>query len=114
MAEGGWSAWPIHVSAVLNSVDHDDVVMFEDLIDDAVVASSSRSETLEFTHEWFPETQRILGKRSEDGSEGGVADLVGELVEVAKTLRRDLDLVHRVGSDLIAETNPLALGSLSS
>jgi hypothetical protein len=71
-------------------------------------------ETLELADQWFPEPLRVLGDRPEDGREGGVPDLVREPVEVAQTLRGDLDPVHEVASDVIAERKPLALGGFSS
>jgi hypothetical protein len=108
------SAWPVRVSAVLHTVDQNDLVVFKDLVDNAIVATPRRPETLEFTDEWFAEPVRVLSDRTEDRLQGSVAHLLRELVEMAETLSRDLDLVHPATSDVVAETQTLALFSVPS
>jgi hypothetical protein len=43
-----------------------------------------------------------------------VAHLLGESIEMAETLSRDLDLVHPATSDVVAETQTLALFSVTA
>ena len=45
----GWSAWSVDAPTMLNPVDQNDLVLFEDLVDDAVVAAPCGAETLEST-----------------------------------------------------------------
>ncbi len=99
---------------MLHTVDQNDLVVFEDLVDDSVVATSRRPQALEFTKEWLAEPVRVLGDRTEDGLQGSVAHLLRELVEMAEPLSSDLDLVHPATSDVILETDPLALFSVSA
>jgi hypothetical protein len=99
---------------MLNPVDQNDLVLFEDLVDDAVVAAPCGAEALEFTYQRLPEPLGVLGDWPEDGLQGCMPHLVGKSDEVAQTLRGDLDLVHEAASDVIAETKPLALGRFSS
>jgi len=110
----GWagSTRPVHVPAVLHAVDQNNLLVFEDLVDDSVVATSRRPQALEFTDQRFAEPVRVLSDRTEDRLQGSVAHLLRESVEMAETLSRDLDLVHPATSDVILETNPLALLSV--
>jgi hypothetical protein len=110
----GWarSTRPVHVPAVLHAVDQNNLLVFEDLVDDSVVATSRRPQALEFTNEWLAEPVRVLGDRTEDGLQRGDTHLLRKLVEMAETLSRDLDLVHSTASGVVSETHPLALFSI--
>lgn len=99
---------------MLHTVDQNDLVVFKDLVDDAVVATSRRPETLKFTNERLAEPVRVLSNRSDNGLQCSVAHLVRELVEMTKTLGCDLDLVHPPTSNVILETQPLTLLSVSA
>lgn len=103
---GGLSG-SVDISSVLDSVDDNGGLRFEDLVDDAVVAASRRAKTLEFAYERFAEPLGVFGDRAEDGLQCGASHLVGESVQMTQTLGSDLDLVHEVASDVIAETQPL-------
>jgi hypothetical protein len=97
---------------VLHTVDQNDLVIFKDLVDDAIVATSRRPQALEFTDQRFAEPVRILSDRAEDGFQCSVPYLLRKFVEMAETLSRDLNLVHPATSDVILETDPLALFSV--
>ena len=75
--------------------------IFPDLVDDPVVTAPCRVEAFEFANQRLPEPLGVLSDGPEDGREGSIADFLGELVEVAQTLRGDLDFVHEVASDVI-------------
>ena len=105
----GGSARSVHLSTVLYSVDEHDLLVFEDLVDDAVIAASCRPEILQFAYERFAEPLRVVCDRPKDGLQCRLAHLVWESVEMTETLGGDLDLVHAVASDVVAETQPLAL-----
>jgi hypothetical protein len=95
-------------------MDQNDLVIFGDLVDNAVVTAARRPETLEFTDEWLAESVRVLSDRTEDGLQRGMAHLLRELVEMAEPLSRDLNLVHAATSDVALETHTLALLSVPS
>ena len=95
-------------------MDEDDIVFFEDLVDDAIVAAPRRPEALEFADEWLTQPLGIAGNGPEDGYKCGVAYLVREMVEMTKTFRGDLNFVHREASDVIAQPQPLAVGCFLS
>jgi hypothetical protein len=97
---------------MLHAVDQNDLLVFKDLIDNAIVATRRWPETFEFADQRFAEPMRVLSDRSEDRLQGSVAHLLGELLEMAETLGCDLDLVHPATSDVILETDPLALFSV--
>jgi hypothetical protein len=99
---------------MLHAVDQNDLLVFEDLVDDAIVAPSRRPETLEFANQRLAEPIRVLRDRTEDGLQCRVSHLVRELVEMPETLSRDLDLVHAAASDVVPETHPVALFSVSA
>ena len=99
---------------MLNSVDQNDLIVIKNLIDDAVVAAPRRAETLEFAHEWLPKPTGVLGDRSEDRSQRCLTHVVRKLVEMAQTLRGDLNRVHPVASSVVVESKPLALGRFAS
>jgi hypothetical protein len=108
------STWPVRIPAVLHSVDQNDLVVIEDLVDDAIVATPRRPETLEFSNERLAEPARVLSDRTVYRLQSSVAHLLRELDEMTETLSRDLDLVHTATSDVIPETDPLALFSVSA
>ena len=97
---------------MLHTVDQNDLVIFEDLVDDAIVATPRRPKTLRFPNERFTKPVWILSNRPEDRLQCSVAHLFRKSVEMPETLSRDLDLVHRATSDVILETDPLALFSV--
>jgi hypothetical protein len=103
---------PVHVSTVLHSVDQDDLIVFEDLVDDAVVATPRRPQSLEFTDQRLAESARVLSDRTEDGLQRRVAHLLREFVEMAETLSRNLDLVHPATSDVILQTHAVTFFSI--
>ncbi len=49
----GWarSTLPVHVPAVLHTMDQNNLLVFKDLVDDSVVATSRRPQALEFSHQ---------------------------------------------------------------
>jgi hypothetical protein len=96
----------------LYTVDQNDLVIFRNLIDDAIVATSRRPQALEFTDQRLAEPVGVLCDWTEDWLERGMAHLLRKFVEMAETLSRDLDLVHAATSDVILETEPLALFSV--
>jgi hypothetical protein len=57
-------------------------LVFEDLVDDAIVTAPGRVEPFEFAEQWLPEPLWIISDRPEHGCQRSVADLFGELVEV--------------------------------
>ncbi len=98
----------VRVPAKLHTVDQNDSVVVEDLVDDAIVAAPRRPKTLKFPNERFAAPVRILSNRPEDRLQCSVAHLLGELVVMTETLSRDLDLVHAATSHVVLETQPLA------
>ncbi len=108
------STWPVRVSAMLYTMDQNDLVVFEDLVDDAVIATPRRPKTLKFPNERLAAPVRVLSNRSEDGLQGSVAHLLRESIKMAEALSRDLDLVHPATSDVIPEAHPFALLSVSA
>ncbi len=99
---------------MLHTVDQNDLVVFEDLVDDAIVAASRRPKTLEFANQRLAKSVWVLSNRSEDGLQRCVAHLLGELVEMTETLGRDLNLVHAAALDVVLERQPLALFSIAA
>jgi hypothetical protein len=99
---------------MLHAVDQNDLLVLKDLVDDAVVATSRRPQALKFTNEWLAEPVRVFSDRPENGFQCSASHILRELVEMAETLGCDLDLVHPTTSDVILETDPLALFSVSA
>ena len=99
---------------MLNAVDEDDFLSLQDLVDDAVVATSGRPEAFEFSEEWLAEPLRIVGDRPQDRLERSGPHLLGQALEMPETLGGDLDLVHRPASDVVPQAQPLALGRLGT
>jgi hypothetical protein len=64
-------------------MDQNGLVVFEDLVDDPVIASPCRAEALEFAYERFPKPLGILCDRPEDGLQSCMSHFVGQSVEVA-------------------------------
>jgi hypothetical protein len=93
---------------MMHTVDQNDLVVAEDLVDDAIVTAARRPESFEFTDHRLAGSAWVLSDRPEDGLESSVPHPVRELVEVAETLSRDLDLVHAATSNVVPETHPLA------
>ena len=99
---------------MLHTVDQNDLVVFEDLVDDAVVATSRRPKTLKFASERLAEPVRVLSNRSEDRLQCSVAHLLRKSIEMTETLSRDLDLVHPATSDVVLERHTIASLSVSA
>ena len=76
---------------MLHAVDQNDLIVCEDLIDDAIVAAPRRPKAVEFTAQWLAEPTRVAGDRFEDGLQGSVPYLLGEPVEMTETLSRDYE-----------------------
>jgi len=85
---------PVHIPTVLDPMNHNNLLVVNDLVDDPVVTAPRRIEPSEFADQPLAEPMRILGNRPQDGLHGGMAYLAGKPVEMAKTLGCDLDLVH--------------------
>ncbi len=79
---------------MLDAMDGDDLHGVVDTVDDPVVATSSREEPGELSHERLTQAVRIVCYRAVERHQGGVSDLGGKLVQVAEPLWRDPDLVH--------------------
>ena len=62
---------------MLNSVDQHDLLIFEDLIDDPVVATAGRMQPFELAEEAFPESLGVLRNRAKRSSQGRIAYLLG-------------------------------------
>jgi len=77
-------------------MNENDLIVFEDRIDDAVVATACGPETLERTDEGLAEPLRVGCDRPKDGFQCGMSHILGKLVEMMETLGSDLDLVHAV------------------
>jgi hypothetical protein len=97
---------------MLHTVDQNDLVVIKDLVDDAIVTTPRRPETLKFSNKGLAEAFRVLSNRSEDGLQGSVAHLLRESIEMAEALSRDLDLVHPATSNVVFETHTLAFVSV--
>ena len=91
---------------MLDSVNQDDLIVIEALVDDAVVAAAGGLETVEFADERYPEPLRILNKWAEDGLEGSVSNLVGQSVEMAQAFRCDLGRSTAVRSPVFDTSRP--------
>jgi len=96
----------------LHAVDQNDLVIFEDLVDDAVAATSRRPETLEISDERLAEPVRVVSDRTENGFQCSVPYLLRKSVEMTETLSRGLNLVHPATSDVVLKTQPLAFLSV--
>lgn len=80
--------YPVH--------DHD-AGCIVDAVDNPVVTSTSGKQAGELSLERLAEPARIVADRSSHGGEGGTTNLPWKLVEVAETLRGDLNLVAHSG-----------------
>lgn len=79
---------------MLHLVDQHGVCFVVDLVDDSVVAPSSRPQPVELTFERLANPPRLLRQRPEDQLDGSGPDLVRKPVEVTKPFAGDPDLVH--------------------
>jgi hypothetical protein len=93
-------------------VDQNDLIVVEDLVDDAIVTAARTPESFEYTNQRLGEPIRVVRNRPEYGFQCSVSHLVREFVETAETLSRDLDLVHPATSNVVPETHPIALFSI--
>jgi len=94
---------------MLHAVDQDNPVVFHDLVDDAIVAASSRPESCQFSNERLSEPARIFRNRPQYRLERSVTYFLRESIEVPQTLSRDLDLEHVRTSEMITESESFAL-----
>jgi hypothetical protein len=58
---------------MLHTVDQNDLLVFEDLVDDAVATAAGGPKCFEFTDERLAEPGRVLSDRPEDGPQCGVS-----------------------------------------
>jgi len=49
---------------MLDPMDYDDLLFFENLVDDSVIATTSCSQAFELAKQRFPESTWVLGDRS--------------------------------------------------
>lgn len=91
---GRVSTRTVDVAPMLHSEHDHDVGILVDLVDDSIVAASRGVEALELTDERMPETNRVLGDRTQDRLEGCRPDLLGKSIEVPEAFGSDLDLVQ--------------------
>src|SRR2546423_6195057 len=103
----------VDVPAVLDAVHEDGGGFVVDLKDDPVVATPGRPEPSEFTDERLADATGLGGEGAEHQCKGRVSHLVGQPVQVAKTLRRDVDLVRGRHSGAVAEGQSLSLGGFA-
>ncbi len=100
---GVGSAGAVDVSAVLDAVDQNDLVIRENLVDDAVIAATGGMQAFEFANQRLAEPLRVLGDCLNDRRQRSLSNLWWEQVQVPETLRRDLNLVHVRASDVVPE-----------
>lgn len=101
-------AWSVHLATVLHSVDEQDLFVFEDLADDAVVGAPCRSETLQFAYERFAEPLGVACDRPRMDS-SAARTLSGSRLRCRKPSGVISISYTTVASDVVAETQPLAL-----
>ena len=101
---------PIYVASVLNSVDEYYLLFVQDFVNDSIVAATCRTETLKVANERSAESVRIACDRTENRRERHLSYLGRQSIEVTQTFRRDLDLVHRATSNVVAKLEALSLG----
>lgn len=87
---------------MLDAVDDNNLVFFEDLVDDPVVAATGHSQPFELAEQRLAESPRILCDRSEQGTQSRLPDPVWQLVQMSEAFRSDLDLIHRRFSDVVS------------
>lgn len=107
------SSRTVDVAAMLHAVHDDAPFQVVDLVDDSVVPAPGGVQAAEFTDQRLAEAPPALADRAEQCGDGGVSDLSRDLVEMPKPLGRDLDLVHGVRSEMVAEADSLAFGGFS-
>lgn len=81
--------------------DDDDVLIFDDFVDDSILATSRRIQSRQFAKQGLAQTTWILRNRTQHRSGRDVTNLLRKLVEVAASLGRNLDLKHRSGLGLV-------------
>lgn len=92
---------------MLNAVNDDYLVFLDDLVDDPVVPTSSRVESLQFACEGLAQLVGVLSDGPKDGRNSGVTNLVRKPVEVSQAFRCDLDVVHAVMSHMVLQRHGL-------
>jgi hypothetical protein len=97
---------------MLHPMDHDGLVVLEDLIDDSVVTTTSRVQPFELPQQWLPETLWVVGNGAENRCECCFSCLLRKAVQVSKTLRSDLDFIHTRFLGVVLEPKPLAASGL--
>jgi hypothetical protein len=91
----------------LDAVDQDDLFVFNDFVDDPIIAAPRRLEPGELANQRLAQPLRVVGDRPEDGLKGGMANLLGKPVEMTQALGCDLDLVHPPALGVISQGEPL-------
>ena len=102
------------ITAMLDPMDDDYLLILENFVDDAVVTSPRGSQPLELADEWLAEPLGVVSDRSQNRLKGSDPYLLRQAVELPETLGGDLDLVQPRPSDLIPKSQPLALGGLTT
>ena len=80
---------------MLHAVDEHDLLVFEDLIDDSIIAPPGRVQPLKFSKQRFPEALRVLCDWSLNRCDCCLSHLFWYSVQVSKTFRCDFDFVHQ-------------------
>ena len=99
---------------MLDPVDDGDLLVLADLEDDAVVATAGDPEAFESANERPAEPLGVLGERAGDGRCDGGAHLGGEPVSRVRAFGSDLELIHPVDSEEIAQWKQLPLCGLET
>ena len=97
----------VDVSSMFDPMDYHDLLFFENLVDDPVVATTSRNQAFKLAKQWFTKPSWILGNWSEYSSESCLSDLGRQLIEVSEPFRCDFDLIHRGFSDNVSKGKSL-------
>ena len=99
---------------MLHTVDDDDSVVLDNLVDDPVVASPSGPKTREFAEKRLAEPPRVGGDRSQDRLEGGGSHLLRQAFEMPEALWGDHYLVQPAASDVVSQAQPLTFSGLDT
>ena len=97
---------------MLHAMDQNDLFVFDDLIDDSVVATSGRVQTFQLPKERLPGALSVFHNRTEDRSKCRFSYLLRQPVQVPKTLGCDLDLIHTRSLDVVFESQCLPASGL--
>ena len=107
-----WLARWVGVPSMLYAMDQDDLVVLDDLIDDPVVPSPSRVQSFELSQQGLPQPVRVVCDWAENRCECCLSYLLGQQVQVLKTLGCDFDLIHVRSLDMFLERQLLTASCL--